>query len=64
MQPLAGFNAHSASLPHPSHTQDTFWGSLAAPRVLESFRNLQAGKELEKEWPGALQGGVGARSGC
>ncbi len=38
----------------PSHTwQDTFWGSLAAPRVLDSFRNLQAGKELKKEWPGA-----------
>ncbi|KAI7836855.1 hypothetical protein COHA_009308 [Chlorella ohadii] len=31
---------------------DTFWGSLAAPRVLDSFRNLQAGKELKKEWPG------------
>lgn len=31
---------------------DTFWGSLAAPRVLDSFRNLRAGKDLVKEWPG------------
>lgn len=54
---LAGFMPTPPFPPHPSHIQDTFWGSLEAPRVLDSFRNLQAGKELEKEWPGALRGG-------
>jgi hypothetical protein len=32
--------------------QETFWGSLAAPRVLESYRCLLSGKVLEREWPG------------
>lgn len=33
-------------------SQETFWGSLAAPRVLDSFLSLQAGEELRTEHPG------------
>ncbi|KAL4436677.1 hypothetical protein ABPG75_003816 [Micractinium tetrahymenae] len=32
--------------------EELFWGALAAPRVLDSFRRLQAGQEFIKEHPG------------
>lgn len=32
--------------------EELFWGALAAPRVLDSFRRLQAGEEFVKEHPG------------
>ncbi|GAB4817195.1 hypothetical protein N2152v2_004241 [Parachlorella kessleri] len=32
--------------------EDLFWGATAAPRVLESFRRLQAGRVLIKDHPG------------
>jgi hypothetical protein len=31
---------------------DTFWGALAAPRVLASFRRLQTGDDFVRQWPG------------
>lgn len=31
---------------------DTFWGSLAAPRVLASYRRLLSGDEFRRDWPG------------
>lgn len=32
--------------------EDTFYGRMAAPRVLDSFRRLQVGEAFIKEWPG------------
>lgn len=32
--------------------EETFWGALAAPRVLDSYRRLLAGREYERHWPG------------
>lgn len=65
-QPMLTYRTHAS---RRCCLQDTFWGSLAAPRVLDSFKRLQTGEELIKEWPGEIQGPprrgwVGGWVGC